>query len=96
MRSSFSIFDAIPVIVTHQYVLVRSEDGRITGIITASDLSEQFQLLAEPFLLLGEIENLLRGLIADRFSTEDLVGIRDPATALDKSTAPMIWHSANI
>lgn len=88
MRSSFSIFDAIPVIVTHQYVLVRSEDGRITGIITASDLSEQFQLLAEPFLLLGEIENLLRGLIADRFSIEDLAGIRDPGDSSRQINSP--------
>jgi CBS domain-containing protein len=78
IRTNFSLFDAIPTIVTHQYVLVRGQDNRITGIITASDLSEQFRLLAEPFLLLGEIENLLRGLIADRFSTADLAGIRDP------------------
>jgi CBS domain-containing protein len=77
IRSNFSIFDAIPVIVTHQYVLVRGEDNRISGIITASDLSEQFRLLAEPFLLLGEIENLLRGLIADRFSVTDLADARD-------------------
>jgi len=78
IRSSFSIFDAIPIIVTHQYVLVRGNDNKITGIITASDLSDQFRLLAEPFLLLSEIENLLRSLIADRFSVEDLVDIRDP------------------
>ena len=88
IRSSFSIFDAIPIIVTHQYVLVRSEDNRISGIITASDLSEQFRLLAEPFLLLGEIENLLRGLIADRFSTEDLAGVRDPSDAARKIQGP--------
>lgn len=78
IRSNFSIFDAIPIIVTHQYVLVRGEDNKISGIITASDLSEQFQLLAEPFLLLGEIENLLRNLIAERFSSEDLAAIRNP------------------
>jgi hypothetical protein len=88
IRSSFSIFDAIPIIVTHQYVLVRSEDNKISGIITASDLSEQFRLLAEPFLLLGEIENLLRGLIADRFSNEDLAGVRDPSDAGRKIQGP--------
>ena len=78
IRSSLSIFDAIPIIVAHQYVLVRGGDAKISGIITASDLSEQFRLLAEPFLLLGEIENLLRGMIADRFSVEDLTDVRDP------------------
>lgn len=78
IRSHFSIFDSIPIIVTHQYVLIRGEDNRITGIITASDLSEQFRLLAEPFLLLGEIENHLRSMIADRFSIADLTDARDP------------------
>jgi hypothetical protein len=88
IRSSLSIFDAIPIIVTHQYVLVRSEDNKISGIITASDLSEQFRLLAEPFLLLGEIENLLRGLIADRFSSDDLAGVRDPGDSGRKIQGP--------
>jgi hypothetical protein len=45
-------------------------------------------LLAEPFLLLGEIENLLRGLIADRFSNEDLAGVRDPSDAGRKIQGP--------
>src|SRR2546426_10657058 len=55
--SNRTLFDAIPTIVEHGYVLVRNErDRRITGIVTASDLSLQFQGLAEPFLLLREIE----------------------------------------
>jgi CBS domain-containing protein len=88
IRSNFSIFDAIPIIVAHQYVLVRGDDNRIIGIITASDLSEQFRLLAEPFLLLGEIENLLRGLIADRFSTEELGDVREPKDSSRKIQGP--------
>ncbi|PDT82306.1 hypothetical protein CO669_34515 [Bradyrhizobium sp. Y36] len=79
IRSHFSIFDAIPVIVAHQYVLVRGDDNRISGIITASDLSEQFKLLAEPFLLLGEIENFIRSMIGGRFSIADLNDARDPS-----------------
>ena len=79
IRSHFSIFDAIPIIVAHQYVLVRGDDNRITGIITASDLSSQFRTLAEPFLLLGEIENLVRAMIADRFSAAELLEARDPS-----------------
>ena len=88
IRSNFSIFDAIPIIVTHQYVLVRGEDNKISGIITASDLSAQFQSLAEPFLLLGEIENLLRNLIAERFSPEDLAAIRDPSDSSRQIEGP--------
>jgi hypothetical protein len=70
-----SLFDAIPRIVQHQYVLIRGSDKRITGIVTATDLSQQFQQLAEPFLLLGEIENHVRRLIGNNFSPEELQSV---------------------
>jgi predicted transcriptional regulator len=68
-----TLFDAIPTIVKHGYVLVRSQhDRRITGIVTASDLSLQFQQLAEPFLLLREIELHIRQLLQDKITIDDL------------------------
>lgn len=68
-----TLFDAIPTIVKHAYVLVRNpQDRKIMGIITASDLSLQFQQLAEPFLLLREIELHIRQLLQDKVSHEDL------------------------
>jgi CBS domain-containing protein len=73
-----SLFEAIPIIVQHQYVLVRGPDSRITGIVTASDLSRQFLQMTEPFLLLGEIENHIRRILAERFSTEDFTKVIDP------------------
>ena len=79
-----SLFQAIPIIVEHQYVLVRGTNNRITGIVTASDLALQFQQLAEPFLLLGEIENHIRRIIGDNFSTEELAAVRDPHEAQRK------------
>jgi CBS domain-containing protein len=79
IRADASLFQAIPIIIQHQYVLIRGSDNRITGIVTASDLSLQFQQLAEPFLLLGEIENHIRRILANKFSASDLVGARDPS-----------------
>jgi CBS domain-containing protein len=75
IRSDTSLFQAIPRIVQHQYVLIRGSSNRITGIVTATDLSLQFQQLAEPFLLLREIENHVRRLIGDNFSPEELRSI---------------------
>jgi predicted transcriptional regulator len=88
IRANFSMFDAIPIIVSHQYVLVRGDDNRISGIITASDLSEQFRVLTEPFLLLGEIENLIRGMIGDHFSNSDLACARDPTDGAREIEGP--------
>lgn len=87
IKSQASIFQAIPVIVQHGYVFVRGEDGRLTGIVTASDLSLQFQQLAEPFLLLGEIENHVRGILDGKFESEDLAAVRDPADSSRKVEA---------
>lgn len=81
IRSDASLFQAIPVIIQHQYVLIRGSDNRITGIVTASDLSLQFQQLAEPFLLLGEIENHIRRILASKFSPAELAEARDPSDA---------------
>lgn len=74
-----SIFEAIGVVARHDYVLVRDTTRKITGIVTASDLTEQFRNLSEPFLLLSEIENHLRNMIAQRFNLADLEAARNEA-----------------
>jgi predicted transcriptional regulator len=81
-----SIFDAIPIVVAHDYVLIRDSTNRISGIITASDLSLQFRELTEPFLLLSEIENLVRNLIGQHFTPDELKSACESAdtSRLDK------------
>jgi CBS domain-containing protein len=80
-----SLFDAIGDIVKHQYVLVRDSANKITGIVTTSDLSLQFQQLSEPFLLLGEIENHIRQIIErGRFSNQELRACSDQADSQRK------------
>lgn len=68
-----SMFAAIDKIKEHDYVLVRSSrDQIIKGIVTSSDLSEQFGSFSEPFLLIGKCEILIRKLIYGKFSKEEL------------------------
>lgn len=73
-----SLFAAIPVIVQHEYVLVRNAKKVITGIVTTADLSLQFRTLSEPFLLLGEAENHLRAAIDKGFTREQIIAARAP------------------
>lgn len=106
-----SLFTAIPLIVEHQYVLVRGSDQRIVGIVTTSDLSLQFQQLTEPFLLLGEIENHIRRLISSHFDQTELAATKDSdddprqvQTASDLTFGeykrlleePSRWHRMNL
>jgi CBS domain-containing protein len=70
--SNRTLFEAIPTIVEFGYTLVRNQqDRRITGIITASDLSLQFQALSEPFLLLREIELHIRRILGKKVTESD-------------------------
>ena len=59
------LLDAITDIWEHGYVLVRDIDRTISGIVTASDLARQFAQLAQPFLVIGEIELHLRNLVSN-------------------------------
>lgn len=79
VKSDASIFDAIRLIQQHECVLVRGSDGRISGILTAADISGCFEQLSRPFLLLSYIENHLRALIQPRFTVEDLQSAKDPS-----------------
>ena len=81
IRSDTSIFAAIPVIAAYDYVLIRGEKGEVSGIVTSSDLNLQFRQLSEPFLLLSEVENLIRNMIGNRFNLADLEDALDPIAA---------------
>ena len=84
IRADSSLFQAIPIIVQYQYFLIRGSDNRITGIVTASDLSLQFKQLTEPFLLLGEVENHIRNILGQKLSPEELSSVKDPTDSLRK------------
>lgn len=63
ISSETSLFKALPVIIEHEYILVKNKANEICGIVTASDLSLQFKQLTEPFLLVAEIENHIRQIL---------------------------------
>ena len=67
------LFEAVSTIVNHGYVLVRGENNAVSGIVTATDLNNQFLQLAEPFLLVGEIESHVRRLIHGKFTSEEIM-----------------------
>ena len=70
------LFNAIKDIWEHGYVLVRDLDRTISGIVTASDFARQFAQLAQPFLVIGEIELHLRNLVS-KFTLEEMAEVSD-------------------
>lgn len=66
------ILEAIHVVKEKEVVLVQKIDQSICGLLTVTDIADEFFELAEPFLLLGQIETSIRVLLDDKFTTEDL------------------------
>ena len=77
-------YGSVDIIARVGYVLVKAQDGTITGIVTASDLNDLFLQLAEPFLLVGEIESHVRRIIHGKFTSADLASVM-PASAPNKT-----------
>jgi restriction system protein len=69
----------IEVIYDEGFVFVLSLDrSRVTGIVTAADLTRQFGNLARPFVLIEEAENRLRRRAGEVFTIEQLKAAAPP------------------
>ena len=68
------LFDVIGTVADFGYVLIQESESNssICGIVTASDLSNEFAKLAGPFLLSGQIEGHLRNLVHGKFSIQEI------------------------
>jgi CBS domain-containing protein len=71
------IFKAMNVILAKEVILVRDKKNTISGIVTATDLGEQFLKLSEPFLIIEQIENLVRHLLDGKLTFDDIKKVLD-------------------
>jgi hypothetical protein len=49
--------------------------------VTASDFNDQFRFLAEPFLMIGEIESGIRRILHGKFTSSELCEAKGPGDA---------------
>lgn len=66
------LFNAVKFILEKDFVLVRQKDKTISGIVTMTDIGEQFISMAEPFLIIEQVENHIRKILDQKFSPEEL------------------------
>jgi predicted transcriptional regulator len=83
LDDSTPLFEAANQILEKEVVLIKSKARGeiICGIITATDLGKQFITLAEPFLIIEQIENHLRKLLSGKFTKEQISKAIDPNDA---------------
>lgn len=66
------LLEAVQLIAESEFLFVRARDKTVCGIVTTMDLSDQFASLAGPFLILSEIEQLLRVALDRVFSADEM------------------------
>jgi len=71
------LFKAVKIILEKEVVLVKDYKKDISGIVTATDIGEQFLILSEPFLLIEQIENLIRRILDDKLTFDDINKVLD-------------------
>lgn len=69
--SNDDYLELVDTIIAQEYVLYRVPDGRVNGIVTASDLARAFDGTASIYIRLQELENRIR-ILLDRSSIPDL------------------------
>jgi len=67
------LLEAIRTVIEKEFAVVQKEDKTISGIVTLADVSQQFMSIAEPFLLLEEIENHVRHVLHGKLLIEEIV-----------------------
>lgn len=71
------LFKAVKIVLEKEVVLVKDIKNEISGIVTATDIGEQFLILSEPFLLIEQIENFIRNILKDKLTYDDINKVLD-------------------
>lgn len=78
-------FTALPVIRQHGYLMVRGDDGCLSGIVTVADVTERFEGAARPFFIVGEIESLLRRCLGTALDREAIKAVQTNRSAAQRT-----------
>lgn len=91
-----SIFDAIAIIDKHGYVLVRSRDRKVTGIVTASDLAIELASLSYAFMCIRTIEVLIRSKLHPCLAVGDFDQLEQHSRAKGEQDFSLLTFGENV
>ena len=95
IEAEASLFDALPTIERYGYVLVRGS-GKITGIVTASDLAVELRSLSYAFVSIGTIEGLIRRKLHPHVTAQDLQLLEEHSKARTEADATLLTFGENV
>jgi CBS domain-containing protein len=72
------LFEVLPDLQKRGFLFVRDENNAVAGIVTVADVAGRYGEMANPFILIGDLDRLLRRLIARKIVMADVIRICDP------------------
>lgn len=72
LKRDTPLLRAIHEVYKNDFIVVTADDGAPCGIVTTADISSQFLTWTEPFVMLEQIENLIRHILDGKILKEDL------------------------
>jgi CBS domain-containing protein len=76
-RYDQELVEVLPDLETWDFVFVRDEKNAVAGIVTTADVVRKYRELSTPFILIGELDQVLRQLVSRTFSLEDVTSLCD-------------------
>lgn len=78
VRYDEDLIDVLPLLSGPDFVLVKDEKKRIRGIVTTADVVQLYGQSATPFFLIGELDRILRNVMKEAFSLDEVNEICRP------------------
>jgi len=72
-----SLLDVIDEIARLNFVITMDEAGSPVGIVTAADVAEIYHGLSTPFLVIGDLDRMLRALIEESLPLDQIIRLTD-------------------
>lgn len=76
-RYDQDLVEVLPDLETWDFVFVRDEKNAVAGIVTTADVVGKYRELSTPFILIGELDQVLRQLISLTFTLEEVTSLCD-------------------
>ncbi|WP_433475378.1 hypothetical protein ACQPZP_43115 [Spirillospora sp. CA-142024] len=77
-RYDTELIDILRTLEASEFVFIRDDKNKISGIVTTTDVVHAYGELATPFFLIGELDQALRRVIAKNYSFEEVAALCDP------------------
>jgi CBS domain-containing protein len=75
VRYDQALIEVLPDIETMDFVFVQDETNVVKGIVTVADVVGTFRELSTPFILIGELDQVLRQIISRTFTLEEITSV---------------------